>query len=168
MNISIPTEWEDVTLGEFVALSKLDINDFSNELDYYVRMLKIFGNTDIDDIIEFIKVSDIIDISNQMSFMKAAPRVLDKKNIKIDGVTYKLIDNMNEITLGEYITIETLIEKDKLNSVSAIPAILSVVLRPENEDFDSNLCTSRIELFKEKLSIEDVLGMSVFFWTGVR
>jgi len=75
---------------------------------------------------------------------------------------------MNEITVGEYVSIETLIEQGNLNSVSSIPAILSVILKPVNEVFNSSIVNERMELFKNKLSIEDVLGMSVFFSTGVR
>ena len=75
---------------------------------------------------------------------------------------------MNELTVGEYISIETLIEQGKLDSISSIPAILSVILKPIGEQFDSNLVNARMELFKNELSIEDVLGMSVFFSIGVR
>jgi len=75
---------------------------------------------------------------------------------------------MNEITVGEYVSIETLIEQGNLNSVSSIPAILSVILKPVNEVFNSSIVNERMELFKNKLSIEDVLGMSVFFSIGVR
>jgi hypothetical protein len=81
---------------------------------------------------------------------------------------FKLIENMNELTVGEYVSIETLIEQGKLNSITSIPAILSVILKPIGEKFDSNLVNARMELFKDELSIEDVLGMSVFFSIGGR
>ena len=115
-----------------------------------------------------IKVSDINDIINQMSFMNEPPRQLDIKEVLIKGVKFKLTSNMNDLTVGEYVSIESLIEQGELNSFSSIPVILSVLLRPEEEVFDSNKINSRIELFKKYLSIEDVLGMSVFFSTGVR
>lgn len=166
--ITIPTSWKDVTLNEFIKLSCLDITTYKTPLEYYIHVLRIFGNKDLGNIFEFIKASDINDIINQLSFMNEEPSKLDNKIVKIKGVEYHLIDNMNDITIGEYVTIESLIEQDKLNSVEAIPVILSVILRPLKEVFDSNKCKERIELFKNELSIEDVLGMSVFFSSGER
>jgi len=166
--ILIPTKWSDVTLKEFIELSALDIDSFDSHIDYYVKMLGIFGNDNISDILEFVKLSDITDIVNQMSFMNTKPKEIDKKEVTINGEVFRLIENMNEITVGEYVSIETLIEQGNLNSISSIPAILSVILKPINEVFDSSIVNKRMELFKENLSIEDVLGMSVFFSTGVR
>jgi len=166
--ILIPTAWEDVTLNEFIELSKLDIDSFDSHIDYYISMLGIFGNDDLNNILEFVKLTDVADIINQMAFMNTPPKNLDNKEVTIKGEVFKLIQNMNELTVGEYISIETLIEQGKLDSISSIPAILSVILKPIGEKFDSNLVNARMELFKDELSIEDVLGMSVFFSIGVR
>ena len=122
----------------------------------------------MNNILEFVKLTDVADIINQMAFMNTPPRNLDKKEVTIKGEVFRLIQNMNELTVGEYISIETLIEQGKLDSISSIPAILSVILKPIGEQFDSNLVNARMELFKNELSIEDVLGMSVFFSIGVR
>lgn len=164
----IPTSWNDVTLGEFIKLSSLNVSDYKTPIEYYIHVLRIFGNEDLDDIFEYIKASDVSEIVNQMSFMNNEPSQLDNKSIVINGERFYLIDNLNELTVGEYVSIESLIKQDGLDSVKAIPTILSVILRPENEDFDSSKCTERIKLFKESLSIEDVLGMSVFFSSGAR
>ena len=166
--ILIPTSWEDVTLGEFIELSKLDMKSYKSPVEYYIHMLRIFGNEDIESIFEYIKAVDLESIIGQMSFMNTPPKQLDNKSIEIDGVIFHVPKNLNELTVGEYVSIEQLIESGGLDSVSAIPTILSVLLRPLDEDFDSNLCTERMELFKTKLSIEDTLGMSVFFSIGVR
>jgi hypothetical protein len=166
--IIIPTSWEEVTLGEFIKLSTLDINNYESPVEYYIYMLKIFGNDNLEEIFEYIKGADLNNIVSQMSFMNTPPKELDIKQIDVDSVPFKLTQNMNDLTIGEYITIETLIEHGKLDSVSAIPAILSVILRPSGEEFNSDLCDTRMELFKKHLSIEDVLGMSVFFSIGER
>ena len=166
--ILIPTEWADVTLGEFIALSKLDIDSYKSEVEYYIHMLRIFGNEDIESIFEYIKATDLNNIVGQMSFMNTPPKQLDNKVVKVGKIDYHLPANLNELTVGEYVSIEQMIESGGLDSVEAIPTILSVILRPLDEDFDSNLCAERIELFKNSLSIEDVLGMSVFFSIGVR
>ena len=164
--ILIPQEWSDVTLDEFIKLSELDINSFDNAIEYYLRMLVIFGNDNLEDIKEFLKISDINDIIGQMSFLNTTPKQLDLKSVVIDDVEYHLSDNLNKLTVGEYVSIESLIEKGKLTSISAIPTILSVILRPKGEEFNSDLVNSRIKLFKENLNIEQVIKMSLFFLNG--
>ena len=155
--ILIPTKWSDVTLKEFIDLSALDIDSFDSHIDYYVKMLGIFGNDNINDILEFVKLSDVADIVNQMSFMNKPPEEVDKKEVTIDGKVFRLIENMNEITVGEYVSIETLIEQGNLNSVSSIPAILSVILKPVNEVFNSSIVNERMELFKKIYSIPNAI-----------
>ena len=166
--ILIPTSWQDVTLGEFIELSSLNPESYKTPIEYYIHMLRVFGNDDIESIFEYIKAVDINNIVGQMSFMNKQPDKLDNKSVVIEGQTFYLTKNLNEITVGEYVSIEQMIESGSLDSVSAIPVILSVILRPLDEEFDSNKCTERMELFKQSLSIEDVLGMSVFFSIGVR
>ena len=166
--ILIPTSWQDVNLGEFIALSKLDIDSYKTPIEYYIHMLRVFGNENIEDIFEYIKAVDINNIVGQMSFLNTPPKQLNNKSVKIGKETFHLIKSLNDITVGEYVSIESLIEQGKLDSVEAIPIILSVILRPLDEDFDSDKCAERIKLFKQSLSIEDVLGMSVFFSIGVR
>ena len=166
--ILIPTSWQDVTLGEYIELSKLDINSYKSPVEYYIHMLRVFGNTDIENIFEYIKAVDLNSIVGQMSFMNEQPKQLDNKTVVVNGVDYHLTSNLNDLTVGEYVSIEQLIESGKLDSIEAIPVILSVILRPLDEDFDSDKCAERIKLFTKELSIEDVLGMSIFFSIGVK
>ena len=92
--ILIPTAWEDVTLNEFIELSRLDINSFNSHIDYYISMLGIFGNDDLNNILEFVKLTDVADIINQMAFMNTPPRNLDNKEVTIKGEVFRLIENM--------------------------------------------------------------------------
>ena len=94
--ILIPTAWEDVTLNEFIKLSELDIESFDSNIEYYIKMLGIFGNDNLDDILEFVKLTDITNIVNQMAFMNTPPKNLNKKEVTIKGEVFKLIENMNE------------------------------------------------------------------------
>jgi len=164
--ITIPQEWSDVSLGEFIELSKLNISDYENSVDYYFKILEVFGN-DLKEVKEFINYVDLTDIVNQMTFLKTPPKQLDLKSVVIDEVEFLLKDDLNKLTVGEYVSIETLIERGKLNSISAIPSILSVILRPKDEVFNADLVNTRIKLFEEKLNIEQVIKMSIFFLSGV-
>lgn len=166
--ILIPTSWNDVTLREFIELSSLDFDSYKSPVEYYIHVLRVFGNDDVENIFDYIKAVDLNSIIGQMSFMNEEPEKLDNKSVEIDGEMYFLSDNLNELTVGEYVSIESLIEQKGQSSVDSVPTVLSVLLRPKNEVFDSANCVKRAELFKDALSIEQVLGMSVFFSSGVR
>lgn len=166
--ILIPTSWNDVTLREFIELSSLDFDSYKSPVEYYIHVLRVFGNDNIENIFDYIKAVDLNSIIGQMSFMNEEPKKLDNKSVEIEGEMYFLSDNLNELTVGEYVSIESLIEQKGQSSVDSIPTVLSVLLRPKNEVFDSANCVKRAELFKDALSIEQVLGMSVFFSNGER
>ena len=166
--ILIPTSWNDVTLREFIDLTSLDISAYKSPVEYYIKMLSIFGNDNLEELFNYVKTTDLDNIIGQMSFMNDEPRKLDNKSVESNGEMFFFCGNLNELTVGEYISIESLIEKDSLTSVDSIPVVLSVLLRPKNEVFDSANCEKRIELFKDYLSIEDVFGMGIFFSNGER
>ena len=166
--ILIPTSWNDVTLREFIELSSLDFESYKSPVEYYIHVLRVFGNDDVENIFDYIKAVDLNSIIGQMSFMNEEPSKLDNKSVEINGEMYFLSDNLNELTVGEYVSIESLIEQGGQSSVDSIPTVLSVLLRPKNEVFNSANCVKRAELFKDALSIEQVLGMSVFFSSGER
>lgn len=165
--IIIPQEWSDVTLNEFILLSQLDIKNYKNEIDYYFSILEIFGN-DLKDIKNYINVMDVSNIISEMQFLKEPPKGEKLESIIIDGVEYILQKDFNKLNVGEYISIETMIEKDKLNTISSIPVILSVILKPKGEKFNSDIMKTRSEMFKNKLNIEQIIDMGIFFSSGVK
>lgn len=166
--IIIPQEWSDVTLGEFIQLSKLDIETFDDKLDYYFRILKIFGNKHIYDIKEYIEMATLVEITNSLSFLNTVPKKQEINQVNIDGVDYFKLKNLNTLTVGEYLSIEQTIDSEKLNGITAIPVILSVILRPKDEKFNAGNVPSRRKLFSDKLSIEQTYQMGLFFSNGER
>ena len=164
IELSIPTSWGDVTLKEFISLNKLNFDSYDSPIEYYAEILQVFGNENVEAVIQYFKITDINSLAQDLSFMQEQPVKSDVTEVEIDKVKYKLIQNMNLLTVGEYISIETLIESKKLSTVEAMSAILSVILRPEDEEFDAEKIEDRIKLFENNLNIEDVLGMSVFFF----
>ena len=164
-DIIIPQEWSDVTLKEFILLSELNIKNYKNEIDYYLNILEIFGN-DLNDIKNYINIMDISNIISEMTFLKEMPQGDKLNSVVIDEVEYILQKDFNKLNVGEYISIETMIEKDKLNNISSIPVILSVVLKPKDEKFNADIMKTRSEMFKNKLNIEQVIDMGIFFSNG--
>lgn len=155
--INVPNSWEGITLEEFLKITKLIYTD---DISYYIDIINIF-NDDIT-IEEISKWSDdtIKAISSHLSFLNTEMDIDVQKEVKIANTTFKIID-LNKITIGEYISIQTLIDNKKLSHIGSIPAILSIILRPEDEEFDVNVIDERIELFTKELSIVEAMNLAV-------
>jgi hypothetical protein len=97
-------------------------------------------------------------ITSHLSFLNDKLDTSIQKEIKIAKTTFKII-NLNNITLGEYISIQTLIDSNKTNSISSIPYILSIILRPEGEEFNVGIINDRVELFLNELSIVEAMKL---------
>ena len=100
----------------------------------------------------------IMTIASHLSFLNEEMDTHVQKEIKIANKTFKIID-LNNITIGEYISIQTLIDDKNLNQFSAIPSILSIILRPEDEEFDIKVINDRIELFNKELSVVEAMNL---------
>ena len=156
MKINIPDSWDSVTLNEFIKLSKL-IHD-GDDIKYYIDIINVFNdNITIEEISKWSEES-IMAITSHLSFLNEKFDTNIRKEIKIAKTTFKII-NLNKITIGEYISIQTLIDSNKLNSISSIPYILSIILRPENEEFNVDIINERIDLFSKELSIIDAMNL---------
>lgn len=156
MKINVPTNWNEVTLNEFINLSKL-IYDEDN-IKYYIDIINVF-NKDIT-IEEISKWSEesIMAVTSHLSFLNTKLDTSIQKEIKIDKTTFKII-NLNNITIGEYISIQTLIDTNKANSITSIPYILSIILRPEGEEFSVDKINDRVNLFLNELSIIEAMNL---------
>ena len=67
--ILIPTEWADVTLGEFINLSKLDIKDYKTRYVFALKTQQLY--TSIEDMLKQIAKS----FENHIELANRAPLV---------------------------------------------------------------------------------------------
>lgn len=153
--INVPDSWEGITLEEFIKISNLMYVD---EISYYIDIINIFNNEISIEEIEKWNDDTIKAIISHLSFLNQEMDTYIQKEIKIANKTFKIID-LNKITIGEYISIQTLIDSKKLSHISAIPSILSIILRPEGEEFDVSVIEERIELFSKELSILEGMNL---------
>jgi hypothetical protein len=110
MKINIPESLNEITIKQFFDFKKCCD---TNQDDQYLRlaMVSIFCDISVEDI-KKISSKDFIDISNQLTnVLKEQPVHVEK--FIINGVEFGFIPNLENITAGEYIELDTLFKDEE-------------------------------------------------------
>lgn len=135
--ISVPQNWQELTLSQYELLTGNDKADTA----VFLQMLAALCGTDTDTLSSMpYKVYDAI--SSSLRFISET-KVEPAPDIDIDGVTYSVAQSEG-LTLGEWVDIDMIMAGKSANKLADI---LSVVCRPEGEPYKAELCASRREMF---------------------
>lgn len=158
VELTVPSDLSEISLKQYQKFLKLQD---SNEDSYFLqcKMIEIFCNLDAKSV-RMLKVGDanrVVEVLNNM--FEKQPELI--RTFKIDGVEYGMIPNLDEISLGEYIDLDTYIG-DWQNMQIA----MNVLYRPINEKIGEKYTIVEYDVdAKEKLEhipMDIVLG-SIFF-----
>lgn len=155
--ITIPESWEEVTLKQF---QKITENQDKGTSDIST-LLSILTEKERDEINQY--PAEIVEsLLARLVFLNEDPRYGQSSNkIKIGKETY-LINYLEKLKFGEYVDVNTVIEKDKYN----YSACLAILCRKDGElyddDFIANKLDDRIKMFEE-LSVVEVMPLITFF-----
>lgn len=175
----MPTDWSELTLEHYVNLSVLEENKSQYILGelYLLKVIEVLCMADAGELDE-LTIDMVTELSNEVGFLQKEPTWSNTKMITIGDIDYVFPQDLNKLTMGEYISIKTLQENSTSQSL-AIPYILSVILRPgklvkdeesgkENwiqDKFDANNIEYRKELFLRQ-PVFDLMGPITFFLSG--
>lgn len=156
---NIPTSWDEITLKMFEDIERY-YSDKDTKFDAR-EVLHIFTDKSIDEINELpIEVTEML--MNKLLFLQEKPKDVEASNkVKIDGEEY-VINVMEKLKTGEYISIDTIMKGDKYDYGS----ILAVICRKEGEVYDSKFEAEVFEQRKEmweKQPITKILPTLGFF-----
>jgi len=168
LRITLPENWGDIKLGQYIEFSLTDFNELTS-FQKMTRVLSILTDIDEDSIMK-LNVPQISELISELDWMyeKETPKL--RKVIEIDGIKYGSIRKYQNIKVGEFIDLETYME----NYVPNLHKVLAILYRPitsyiddENytiEDYDSDTAETRADLFYAKFTARDAISTSVFFW----
>lgn len=156
--------WEDVTLEKWLKL--IDFNSLSKaeEAQQVISALSTIPKK----LVNELSLKDVALMMEKLAELQAEKNSSLKKIIKLEGVEYGFHPDLEEITLGEYADLETLI---KLGLEKHLPEIMAILFRPVVEK-KNNIYTIaaydgktkiRSEIMK-KMSAQQVQNALVFFW----
>tara|TARA_R100000781_G_scaffold90515_1_gene55963 strand:- start:432 stop:1046 length:615 start_codon:yes stop_codon:yes gene_type:complete len=156
--------WEDVTLEKWLKL--IDFNSLSKaeEAQQVISALSTIPKKLVDE----LSLKDVALMMEKLAELQAEKNSSLKKIIKLEGVEYGFHPDLEEITLGEYADLETLI---KLGLEKHLPEIMAILFRPvvekKNDIYTIAAYDGKTKIRSEimkKMSAQQVQNALVFFW----
>ena len=115
-SITVPTRLNDITLGQykkFMQLGELD------DTKLQIETIKIFCNIPYTSVMR-MRASDISSITAQIFEILETKQTLINR-FKLDGIEYGFIPNLDDMTFGEYVDLDTYIGKwDDIEKAMAV------------------------------------------------
>lgn len=174
----MPTDWSEVNLNIYVKLSELEEtkNAFGIPELYLLKILEVLCDVENGELDE-LTLDMVNELVGLVSFVQQEPVWSNVKHLTIEGIDYVFPDDLNHLTMGEYISIKTLQENN--TTAGIIPYILAIILRPGSKIVDpetgkekwiqEKFNTANLEWRKElfmKQPVFDLLGPVSFFLSG--
>ena len=158
VELTVPNSLNEITLGQYQEYLKL--KDLT-ETELSLKMIEIFCNVKAE-YVRNIKANDVSDIVNIISKMfDSKPSLVN--TFKLNGVEYGFIPNLDEMSFGEYIDLDTNIgdwdNMDKAMGVLYRPIEIRKNDRYHIKEYDAG----DTEHLKD-MPLDAVLGSILFFY----
>ena len=158
IKVNIPTSLSDIKLSQYQKFLKIQENN-EDERFLQAKMIEIFCNVPLKGVMQ-LKYNDTNEISSLLTEMfEQKPKLI--RRFKLDGVEYGMHPNLDDLSLGEYIDLDTYIG-DWENMERA----MNVLYRPiENTYKESyNVQEYKTESYPNALDMPmDAVLSSIFF-----
>ncbi len=168
LNFNIPENWNELNLGRYMRIMKvLQSKEKLHEIEKIVRILNCISDIPKRELYG-LDLKSIGKLGKHLTkFLSTEPNDELKHFIKIEGVEYGFHPKLVDMSLGEFVDLETYMNNINDN----LHLILSILYRPVTakknekyriEDYEPN--RERADLFKKHLTVDDFNGASVFFY----
>ena len=135
-NINVPTELNEITLKQYQKFLKVQDSKQNNTF-LQTKMIEIFCNVKMQDALN-IKLSDADRIASLISKMfEQKPDLV--KSFWLNNVEYGFVPDLDEITLGEYIDLDTY-----MGEWENIQIAMNVLYRPIKQKLGAKILNRRI------------------------
>jgi len=181
--IKIKTSWDEVTLGEYMAISK---TEFKEELENRnikkaVELITALSDKEEEEILDFDQAM-FGELLKKISFITTDPKDESDGLIKIGGTDYMFHKDFSVLTTGEALSIEQLLMDAVETKESFLPDLLAILVRPavkaknkETGKFEYKLeklipenLPARKELFLKELTVPKFLLKLTAFMNGAK
>lgn len=152
--------YNSLPLGKFMELQELDFTSME-EIDIQVSIISILNDMTEEEVLE-LPITDYQRLASLTRFLASKPTHNNKipKKIKLDGKEYIVINDIKQMTAGQYIDYQNYIsQKDE----KLLPYILSCFIIPKGEKYGDSDINVVVENIKQHLSVTTALSLSAFF-----
>jgi len=160
IEIKIPETLAEVTLGQYQKFLKIQ-EGATDEKFLQVKMIEIFCNVPADVVLK-MKLSDTNEIIGMLNEMFKENQSLVKRT-KLNGKEYGFIPNLEDISLGEYVDLDTYISDwDNMHIT------MNVLYRPIKSKYGERYSIEDYQtsdsLHMKDLTMDCVYGALLFFY----
>jgi hypothetical protein len=159
------SKWSDVTLEKWLKLIDIKTGSKTKEALETIAALSDIPKK----LINELGIQDVAVILSKIAELQAKQDSKLKKIIKVGDKEYGFHPSLDDITLGEYADLETMIKNGIENNM---PEVMAILYRPITEKkngvytiaaYDGNISIRAEEM--KKMSAEQVQSALVFFWS---
>ena len=158
VELIVPNNLNEVTLGQYQEYIKL--KDLS-ETELSLKMIEIFCNLKSEQV-RYLKATDVRNVVSIIAEMfDSRPSLVN--TFKIDGIEYGFIPNLDEMSFGEYIDLDTYIgDWDNIDKAMGV-LYRPVEMRKGNRYHIKEYEAGETEHLKA-MPLDAVLGSILFFY----
>ena len=163
----LPSTWDDITLDEFIRLFSIDRSEL-NPLELSIKTIEVLVGIN-EEILLMMKSDDFETLATELSFTTEDVKAVNVDFITIGGEDCYIKNNFNQLTMGEIISIETILDEADNNIFKVMDKLLCIFLRKKKEN-------GKLETFKgefmeratlfRKTPISQIYNVFNFFLTG--
>lgn len=156
-----PLKWEDITLGQFERMQRLDSRD-ENYLFNFAAIVFGFGIDDFSN----LPLSEVNEyMARVQPLLNEAPQgdlsSITSNHYKMNGADYRLLGYGNEMTLAQYIDFQASYKTCGENMAE----FLSIILVPMDKTYNEGYTRDDVaEDIRRYMPITDAIGLSRFFF----
>ena len=156
--------WSEVSLEMWTKIIASETGSKTKEAEEIITSLSDIPKQ----LVNELAIRDVAIIMGKIAELQSEQDTVLKKVFEIDGVEYGMHPNLDDITLGEYADIESLIKEGLEQNMAELMAVLFRPITERNgsaytiKAYDGDI-TLRAEEMK-KMSAQQVQSCLVFFW----
>lgn len=164
----LPSGWEEVTFDQLIKLKKLNFETSNGNILATSMMAAALMNCDYKQIMklnseEFMGIAEATKWVYQFNIKEEF-----KNEFEFGGVKYRIIEDFNNLSIGEMASIEQYIMEDAEKNSDKI---LAIFIREVGEDdkvteFNPDTLLARADVLRMNLTIPQIHGINSFFLGG--
>lgn len=161
MEITMPTSYADISLGQYQRVAKLlrekrIIESNEDKIDFDCELLSILTGVD-EGVFYAIPYSEYVKLIGKLDFLNEIPKAKMVHTLSINNKPYTVLNSVKDISAGDFIDLQ---EYQK-NVDDNMHMILATLVR--GEEWNSNNVPELAKHFQEKLTAEQAIGIALFF-----
>ena len=164
LELVIPTSLSEIPLMHYQKFMIVASNKDNSDVFISQKMIEIFCGIELKQVVN-IKLNDVIELTTHFNKLFSEKKEL-KRTFEIQGVKFGFINNLEDISFGEYIDLES-----NIVDVQSFHKAMAVMYRPIVEEKGNKYTIEKYtadanyaELMKYA-PLDVVLPASIFFWT---